>query len=147
MSRRDELVRGLESYLDELGSFVESPRRRFSTLAELEVPESAGLYVIYREEPFEVFYIGKASRRTKPSAWGQPDGLRFRIMKNHLAYQSNDNFVRYVMEKFGLASRADARSFIQDQCSVHWVEVNDPQHLFVMEHLAIAALRPRLNKG
>ena len=56
MSRRDELVRGLESYLDELGSFVESPRRRFSTLAELEVPESAGLYVIYREEPFEVLY-------------------------------------------------------------------------------------------
>lgn len=147
MSRRDEIVRGLESYLVELGLFVESPRRRFSTLAERDVPESAGLYVIYREEPFEVFYVGKASRRTNPSAWGQPDGLRFRIMKNHLAYQGNDNFVRYVMEEFGLSSRANARTFIQDQCSVHWVQKGDPQQLFVMEHLAIASLRPRFNRG
>jgi hypothetical protein len=147
MSRRDEIVCGLESYLVELGSLIESPRRRFSALAERDVPESAGLYVIYREEPFEVFYVGKASRRANPSASGQPDGLRFRIMKNHLAYQGNDNFVRYVMEEFGLAARADARRFIQDQCSVHWVETGDPQQLFVMEHLAIASLRPRLNRG
>src|SRR5260370_39102520 len=139
MSRRDEIVRGLESYLVELGSFVESPRRRFSTLAERDVPESAGLYVIYHEEPFEVFYVGKATRRTKPSACGQPDGLRFRIMQNHLARQGSDNFVRYVMEEFGLASRADARTFIQDQCSVHWLELDDPRRVFGMEHLAIAA--------
>jgi excinuclease UvrABC nuclease subunit len=145
--RRDDLVRNLGVYLDELAALLESPRKRFSSLAEKDVPETAGLYIIYSEEAFEVFYAGKANKRKKPSAWGQPDGLRFRIMKNHLAYQGNDNFVKYVMEEFGLASRSDARNFIRKECSVHWLEVDDEQRLFVLEHLAIAALRPRFNRG
>ena len=106
-----------------------------------------GLYVIYREDPPEVIYVGLAKRRKKPSSWGQPDGLRFRIMKNHLAYQGDDNFVRYIMEEFGYVSRGDARAHIRGECSVHWLEVDDPQRLFVLEHLAIAALRPRYNRG
>jgi hypothetical protein len=147
MFERDELVRSLEVHLKEPSSLLESPRRRFSSLTDRDVPESAGLYVIYREEPFEVFYAGKAGRRKKESAWGQPDGLRFRIMKNHLGYQGNDNFVRYVMEEFALASCANTRDFIRHHCSVHWLEVDDPRRLLLLEHLAIAALRPRFNRG
>ncbi len=147
MSRRDELVRNLSPYLDDLAALLDSSRRRFSSLLESAVPESAGLYVIDREQPYEVFYVGKASKRQKPSVGGRADGLRFRIMRNHLAYEGNDNFVRYLMEEFRLTSRVAVRNFVQNQCSVRWLEVNDPRRLFVLEHLAIAALRPRFNRG
>lgn len=145
--QRDDLIRGLSYFLDELTALVNSPRKRFSTLAPKDVPETAGLYVIYREEPIEVFYVGIARQRKKPSAWGQPDGLQFRIMKNHLAYQGSDNFVKYVGEEFRLPSPSDVRAFIKRECSVHWLEIDDEPRLFVLEHLAIATLRPRFNKG
>lgn len=144
---RDDLVRNLANSLDELTTLLNSPRKRFSSLAQKDVPETAGLYIIYREEPFEVFYAGIARQRKKASAWGQPDGLQFRIMKNHLAYQGSDNFVKYVGEEFGLLSSPDVRIFVKRECSVHWLEIDDGRRLFVLEHLAIAALRPRFNSG
>ncbi|MBZ5671926.1 MAG: hypothetical protein LAO04_19640 [Acidobacteriia bacterium] len=147
MSTYDDLVVRLSTYLADLANLLDSSRRRFSSLAETDVSESAGLYVIYWEEPLETFYVGKANRRKSPSAWGQPDGLRFRIMKNHLAYKGNDNFVRYIKEEFRLASQPAARDYIRTHCSVHWLEVDDPERLFVLEHLAIAATRPRFNRG
>ena len=147
MWRKDELVRNLEPYLSELDRLLESTRFPFSSLKEKDVPESAGLYTIYCEDPLEVFYVGKAGRREKPSKWGHPDGLRFRIMKNHLGYAGSDNFIRYIKEEFGLGGVAEARVYIRRACSVHWLEVDDPQRLFVLEHLVIAALRPRFNRG
>jgi len=111
------------------------------------VPETAGLYVIYQEEPFEIFYTGKAKTRDGPSRGGVRDGLRFRIMGNHLAYRGDDNFVKYLGDAFGLGSRAEIRAFVQRRCSVHWIEIPDLRKLFVLEHLAIAALAPRFNRG
>jgi hypothetical protein len=132
---RDVLVRNIQAYFDELAGLLDSPRKRFSSLAEKHVPETPGLYVIYREEPFEFFYAGTTT------------DLRFRIVKNHLAYHGDDNLVQYIMKDFGLASCSDARNFIRKECSVHWLELGDQQRLFYLEHLAIAALRPRFNKG
>ena len=144
---RDELLRKLGPAVDELAAFLALPRRKFSSLSKDEVPETAGLYVIYQEESLEVFYAGKAKTREAPSLWGVSDGLRFRIMENHLAYRGDDNFVKYVREAFGLQSRADVRAFIKIRCSVQWLEVPDLRNLFVLEHLAIAVLPPRLNRG
>ena len=109
---RDELVRKLGPVLDDVAALVTLPRRPFSSLTKNEVPGTAGLYVIYQEEPFEIFYAGKAKTRETPPAWGTSDGLRFRIMENHLAYRGDDNFVKYVAEAFGLKSRAEVRAFI-----------------------------------
>ncbi len=144
---REELVRKLAPVLDVVARLLASPRRRFSSLSKYEVPETAGLYVIYQEEPFEVFYAGKAKTREASSARGVSDGLRFRIMENHLAYRGDDNFVKYVGEAFSLTSRLAIRAFIQRRCSVHWIEVPELRKLFVLEHLAIAALDPRFNRG
>jgi hypothetical protein len=144
---REELLRKLGPALDELAVLLASPRQRFSALLKDRVPQSAGLYVIYQDDPFEVFYAGKAKTREEPSAWNVSDGLRFRIMENHLAYRGDDNFVKYVGEAFGLKSRAAIRTFIQRRCSVQWMEVPDVRKLFLLEHLAIAALDPRFNRG
>ena len=144
---REDLVRKLGPAIDELTVLLALPRRRFSTLAKGEMPETAGLYVIYLEEPFEVFYAGKAKTREGLSRSGVSDGLRFRIMENHLAYRGDDNFVKYVGDAFGLSSRAEIRTFVQQRCSVHWLEIPDLRKLFVLEHLAIAALAPRFNRG
>lgn len=144
---REDLVRKLGPALDQLTVLLALPRQRFLTLAKDEVPETAGLYVIYQEEPFEVFYAGKAKTREGPFRSGASNGLRFRIMENHLAYRGDDNFVKYVGDAFGLGSRAEIRAFIERRCSVHWLEIPDLRKLFVLEHLAIAALAPRFNRG
>jgi hypothetical protein len=68
-------------------------------------------------------------------------------MENHLAYRGDDNFVRYVSEAFGLQSRNEVRAFIKSRCSVQWLEVTDLRKLFVLEHLLIAVLAPRFNRG
>ncbi len=94
-----------------------------------------------------MFYAGKARMREAPSLSGVPDGLRFRIMENHLANRGDDNFVKYVGQAFGLKSRPEIRTFIQRRCSVHWMEVPDLRKLFLLEHLAITALDPRFNRG
>lgn len=41
-----------------------------SSLWKNEVPETAGLYVVYQEEPLEVFYAGKARMREAPRSPG-----------------------------------------------------------------------------
>jgi hypothetical protein len=78
MLQRDDLLRDLDVYLADLIALFNSPRHPFSSLAEKDVPDAAGLYVIYRDDPTETMYVGKAR------------SLRFRIMKNHLAYQGDD---------------------------------------------------------
>jgi len=135
MLHRDDLLRVLDGDLGELVTLFNLPRHPFSSLAERDVPDTPGLYVIYRDEPTVTLYVGKARN------------LRFRIMKNHLAYQGDDNFVRYLMQEIAITSRSQARSYIKKLCSVHWVEVDDAQRLIHLEHLAIAAIRARFNKG
>src|ERR1039458_9273680 len=66
---RGELEGKMTPLLDELARLLSSPRRRFSSLAKNDVPETTGLYVIYQEEPREVFYAGKARARAVSSKW------------------------------------------------------------------------------
>jgi hypothetical protein len=131
----EDLLRDLNVYLVDLVALLNSPRHKFCSLVEGDVPEAAGLYAIYGNDPPETLYVGKA------------DNLRFRIMKNHLAYKGDDNFVKYLMQDLALTSRSAARAYIRRECSSHWVQVDDPQRLFILEHLAIAAARPRYNRG
>lgn len=143
----EELRRSVEASLEEIAELIASPRHLFSVLRKDAVPETAGLCVIYCEEPFEVFYVGIARTHKNRPTWKVSDGLRFRIMENHLAHRGNDNFVKYVGEAFGLASRSEVRAFVQRRCSVQWIEIADSRKLAKLEHLAIAALEPRFNRG
>ena len=147
MYNTDALLQRLRPLLDQIAQLLSAPRRPFKSLRERDVPESGGLYAIYTEAPLEIIYLGKANRRLKPSARGQPDGLCFRIMKNHLAYQGNDNFIHYLMEYLGFTARSEARAYVRANCSVQWLELDDPGHLTLLEHLAIATTQPRFNRG
>ena len=143
----EELRARLAPLLNEVAALVASPRHRFFTLRKEQVPQTAGLYVIYCEESLKTLYVGKAEVRGRPTELGMCDGLRFRIMENHLAQRGDDNFVRYIREECHLGTRAEAREQIKAKYSVHWIEVSDSQKLAWLEHLAIAALQPRLNRG
>ncbi len=147
MPNVDQLIARLHPQLVQLCELLNGPRHLFSTLKVQDVPQTAGLYVIYSEQPIQTLYVGKALTRGEPSAWGQPDGLCFRIMKNHLGYHGDDNFFRYLMDELQLSSKGDVRDHIRKRGSVHWIEVNDLRQLFFLEHLAIAVTSPRLNRG
>ena len=67
--------------------------------------------------------------------------------KNHLAYQGNDNFIRYVMDDQGFTARSEARAYVLAKCSVQWLELDDPVDVTFLEHLAIAPTQPRYNRG
>lgn len=90
----------IEGLTTDLTKLLVSKRRKFSTLKDSDVPCRAGLYIIYTEEPLEAIYVGKASVKNK--ALGTADGLCFRVMKNHLAYQGDDNFVNTSSDGAGL---------------------------------------------
>jgi hypothetical protein len=145
IGRREHLIQRIEGLLDELALLTASPRHCFMALQKHQVPETAGLYILYQEQPFVVLYVGKALRRGKPST--QCDGLRFRIMENHLGKRGDDNFVRYVQEQFEFSTREQARFHIVNHCSVHWREVADVRKLCFLEHCAIAVMQPSLNRG
>ena len=84
------VVREIDNLRNDLTKLLVSQRRRFASLKDSDVPCTSGLYIIYAESPLEAIYVGKASVKNK--AVGTPNGLCFRIMKNHLAYQGEDNF-------------------------------------------------------
>jgi hypothetical protein len=142
---RNKVTTQLQPLLDRILLLAASPRNPFARLLENEVPQSAGVYVIYQEESLEVLYVGKACAIGKPA--NKPDGLRFRIMENHLGKQGSDNFVKYVAEQLGSSGRTAAVRYIRERCSASWIEVRDPRTLFLLEHLAIAAFQPKLNRG
>jgi len=116
LSTRTALVEKLASALDDIALLVRSARHSFSSLQKENVPQTAGLYAIYQEHPFEALYVGKARTRKEPSVWVDSDGLRFRIMENHLGYKGNDNFFRYVKEAFNFSSQSQTREHLKNCC-------------------------------
>ena len=140
-----QLMHNLKPLLDEVALLATSPRYPFGTLEKTAVPQSSGLYVIWQDDPPDALYAGRASAKGKPKA--QADGLRFRIMENHLGKRGDDNFVRYIGKLLASKSRVDVGRYIREHYSVSWIEVSDPHRLFLLEHLTIAALQPKLNRG
>lgn len=142
---REQILNRLNPLLEQVVILADCPRRQLVRLRDEDVPNASGLYVIFHDRPSTILYVGKAS--TKGKSPSKSDGLRFRIMKNHLGKLGDDNFVRYIHKHFALASLQEAKSFIREQCSVTWLVVDDLQKLFLLEHFAIAALHPVLNRG
>jgi hypothetical protein len=141
----EQLRLSVEPLLCELLTLANSPRHRFKDLSKHQTPNLAGLYILYQEEPLDILYVGKALLKGKSST--ACDGLRFRIMENHLGKRGDDNFVRYIQQHFKLSSRPEACEHIARECSVSWIEVSDARKLFLLEHFAIAAFQPKLNRG
>ena len=87
----DRVRKSVEQLDKELQRLLAQPRHLFSALAEMEVLETIGLYLIY-DKPGLPIYAGKATDTTKKSS-RNPSGLRFRIMHNHLGKVGDDNFL------------------------------------------------------
>lgn len=113
------------------------PTYRFSKEDEERVPESLGVYAIYDKDG-EVIYVGRTKNRN----------LRERLFKKHLRGTIRTSaFRRNLSEELGLRSEEEITRYVAENCSFKFLVVNDGRTRMLFEHLAIAALGPRLNKG
>lgn len=134
----------LKQKTQELQRLLARPVHDLDTLREAEVPEAMGVYILYDRSSRVPIYVGKAVKvETKDS--GQPSGLRFRIMRNHLGRTGSDNFLKYLGEALG-ADRRQAAQYVKGNCECQWVEVETGRTALLLEHFAIAVLNPRFNR-
>ena len=140
----DQVRKSVEQPDREVRRLLSQPRRLFSALAEKEVPEAIGVYLIYDKSGLPI-YAGKATDIAQKSS-GKPSGLRFRIMHNHLNKAGSDNFLKYLAEDLRV-ERKLAAQHVKDYCSCQWLSLDTKHEAFLLEHFAIAVLNPRLNRG
>jgi hypothetical protein len=131
---------------ERLNKLISQPRHRLGILHENEVPENNGVYLIYEDKSMVPIYIGATSKAIERKPSGQPSGLRFRIMRNHMRIHGADNVRKYLASELRRDEK-QAIQYLKDHCSCQWLEDNDLREVFLLEHFAIAVFNPRLNRG
>jgi hypothetical protein len=128
---------------------LDSRRIRFLDIKDMDVPETAGIYVITTmldgsdagddlEAEESVWYVGQAGN------------LRRRICRNHLnGSENNSRFKKYLIADGQCTNRVTAKAFISRKCFVRWLESTDDngpwtaKKLGSLEYYVIATLEPK----
>jgi hypothetical protein len=95
-------------------------------------PEKNGVYAFSIDG--EIIYVGEASGSS---------GLRDRICRKHVSGDDGHALQKEFQKWF--PDRLQRRAFIKETISVQWVEIPDSLMVTLVEKLAIACLKPRLN--
>lgn len=95
-------------------------------------PDTNGVYAFSVDD--EIIYIGEASGSS---------GLRDRICRKHVSGDEGHALQKEFQGRF--PNRLERRAFIKETISVQWVEIPDSLIVTLVEKLAIACLKPRLN--
>ena len=114
-----------------LGSLLIAPR---AIVGSALPPKTNGVYNFSVED--EIIYVGEAAGSS---------GLRDRILSKHVSGDEGHALQSECKVKF--PDRLDRRSFIKSSVSVQWVKNPDSLMVSLVEKLAIAAIKPCLNKA
>ncbi len=103
-------------YADKIwNSIISSRVYEFSSFVPSELPEDAGVYMIWLKDTKEVLYVG----RTK--------NIRQRMYTNHLmGNKSSARLKKYLVDDEGLpdiVSYAEAKQYIKDHCCFQYILV------------------------
>ena len=129
----------------------ELPRRPFSKLSRLDLPQTPGVYALYRHG--KPVYVGKATRQS----------LRNRVWKSHRGRgksMSNSALRRNVAESLGIASASAIKSGAHpieddelrrvndwlDGCEIVWIALDTPEAATALEDALKAENLPPLTK-
>ncbi|AGG07384.1 hypothetical protein btf_275 [Dehalococcoides mccartyi BTF08] len=130
---------------DRLTILLSTSRNQFGHLTEANVPERGGVYFIYEDCSVDPIYVGIA-KQAGSKVSGEPSGLRFRIMRNHLGKRGTDNFLKYLTNEFQ-GDKQLAIDYVRNHCSCSWLVLEDEKEIQFLEHYSIAVLNPRLNRA
>jgi hypothetical protein len=120
-----------KSVLDRL---LSAPRLSFDETLHSRLPDSKGLYAIHVEdEP-----AGQILRAGRTDT-----GLRQRVYKNHLMGDQAGNLRAQLVKEGACADLVEAKAWIQRNCRVQFVVVEDEEHRKWAEHFMLAILRPK----
>jgi len=129
MLRASELALSAARVLFE--SLLRAPR---VTVGSAIPPRTNGVYAFSIDD--EIIYVGEAAGSS---------GLEDRILSKHVS--GDEGHALQSEYKAQFPDRRDRRSFIKSAVSVQWVEVPDSLMVSLVEKLAIATIKPRLNKA
>jgi hypothetical protein len=138
----DKSIEALRYMLDKL---LSKPKKNLGVLTDEDVPETLGVYLIYEDKSDSPIYVGRA-KKIEPKSSGKPSGLRFRIMRNHLGKEGNDNFLKYLAEELG-TDKKQAVTYLKKYCSCAWLELDNERETLLLEDFAIAVFNPRFNRS
>jgi hypothetical protein len=97
-------------------------------------PKTNGVYAFSIGN--EIIYVGEAAGSS---------GLKNRILSKHVSGDEGHALQREFMIQF--PDRLDRRMFIKNYVLVQWVEIPNSLMVSVVEKLAIAIIKPRLNQA
>lgn len=120
-------------YNKEINKLLKAPKLYFSKCAIKDVPESRGIYFIYKKE-----------HSRKPIYIGMSNNLRRRIMGQHL--RANSRFAIYCKRNTGLRKTKSLSRYIKKNCFFRFMPYSsegDYKELELLEHFAIAIIRPK----
>jgi excinuclease UvrABC nuclease subunit len=119
-------------YVGKVKELLASKSLSFKNVASGDVPDRAGVYVIFNEEG-RVIYVGRTRN------------LRRRLLGDHRRGNVRcSQFRKALMQNYGLTGEEQINSYV-NQFTFKFKEVDDPEERIRLEHFAIAILAPTLN--
>ena len=119
-------------YVGKVKELLASKSLSFKNVASGDVPDRAGVYVIFNEEG-RVIYVGRTRN------------LRRLLLGDHRRGNVRDSqFRKALMQNYGLAGEEQINSYV-NQFTFKFKVVDDPEERIRLEHFATAVLAPKLN--
>lgn len=108
----------LESAREIYNKLINSKVYSFSSIVRSELPEKAGVYIIWHKDTEEVLYVGRTRN------------LKQRIYTNHLmGNKSSARLKKYLVEDNirypEIVEYSDAKEYIKENCNFQYILVED----------------------
>ena len=121
-------------YLEVMKRLLAKPSCNFAEAYSKDVPEKAGVYAIYDKRVKAMIYVG----RTK--------NLRRRLLGDHKRGNIRGSQFRKALKQcFTLKSESDINNYIQKNCSLQFLAIDEFEEIVRLEHFITAVLAPTLN--
>jgi excinuclease UvrABC nuclease subunit len=119
-------------YVGKVKELLASKSLSFKNVASDDVPDRAGVYVIF-DEGGRVIYVGRTRN------------LRRRLLGDHRRGNvRGSQFRKALMQNYGLTDEEQINNYV-NRFTFKFKELEDPEEKIRLEHFAIAILAPTLN--
>lgn len=112
--------------------FKDNKRIFFKDLKEENIPKARGCYVVYNRENKPI-YVGRTIR------------LKDRLETHHRKNSGSSSFRDKIKEKFNFNNEEQITAWVEENCSVIYIEIESQEEEHRFEHFLIAILNPELN--
>lgn len=123
----------VDLYLGKMKELLAGPKHKFSGFSE-EVSKGSGVYAVYDNKSDRILYIGRTGN------------LRRRLLGDHKRGNvEGSHFRKALGRRFTLRSEDEISSYITENCSFQFIEINEFEEMVRLEHFTTSIIAPILN--